>query len=149
VHAWCPTTFGPAGISPELFGKRQNPELFRAADRDRVAMNLGEPLLPGQQEALSRDLEAARVAYASGDASASRAAHATTPIVVASEGHQEGGGRVKAIVFGGCVAAPLPWAARGTLAAPARPRFSAATGQLSLPTVPHASPRPPAGSTAS
>jgi hypothetical protein len=71
--------------------------------------SLGEPLLVGQ-EALSRDLGAARNAYASGDAGASRAAHANLITVDprASEAHQEGGGRVKSIVFGGCVCQACP-----------------------------------------
>lgn len=80
--------------------------------------SLGEPLLVGQ-ETLSRDLGAARNAYASGDANASRVAHAN-PITVdprASEAHQEGGGRVKSIVFGGCMCHPLP---RTRRAGPAR-----------------------------
>ena len=73
------------------------------------------------------------MAYSSGDASASRAAHSNAPIVVASEGHQEGGGRVKAIVFGGCVASPAaPLGARAPgWSGPARP--SATTGNCRPP----------------
>ncbi len=47
---------------------------------------------------LNRDLEAARDAYNRGDATASRDAHNQH---LASEQHQEGGGRLKSIVFGG------------------------------------------------
>ncbi|EOD09067.1 hypothetical protein EMIHUDRAFT_216904 [Emiliania huxleyi CCMP1516] len=68
-----------------------------------MTQQLGEPLLPGQGRGPTRDLEAARGAFATGDINASRAAHAA-PVVVdprASEAHQEGGGRVKSIVFGG------------------------------------------------
>ena len=71
-----------------------------------MTQQLGEPLLPGQGRGPTRDLEAARGAFATGDINASRAAHAA-PVVVdprASEAHQEGGGRVKSIVFGGCAA---------------------------------------------
>ncbi len=69
---------------------------------------------------VSRDLEAARDAYTTGDAGASRAAHnrsgaKRTPAPApafsdprASEAHQAEGGRVKAIVFGGCAGRPCP-----------------------------------------
>ena len=55
-----------------------------------------EPLNPK-----TRDLGAARIAYQSGSVEASRAAHTLKVQGSASEEHEESGGRLKAIVFGG------------------------------------------------
>ena len=56
---------------------------------------LAQPLMTGPQ----RDLSAARDAYRGGDVEASKAAHSGQ--IAAHEDHVDGGGRVKAIVFGG------------------------------------------------
>ena len=61
--------------------------------------NLAQPLMSGPQ----RDLTAARNAYKAGDVEASHAAHSAQGGVKATEDHIEAGGRVKSIVFGGCV----------------------------------------------
>jgi len=65
---------------------------------------LAAPLLDADGKALTRDLEAARTAFSSGDAIASRAAHqlsAGGAVGKATEAHEEGGGSIKAVVFGG------------------------------------------------
>ena len=56
--------------------------------------NLAQPLL-------GRDLDAARGAWETRDADSSKAAHTAGVAGAASEQHEQGGGRVKAIVFGG------------------------------------------------
>ena len=61
---------------------------------------LAQPLMQGP----SRDLEAARDAYKTGDMEASRSAHTPGGLqggMKATEDHIEAGGRVKSIVFGG------------------------------------------------
>mmetsp|Transcript_20817 Transcript_20817/g.34325 ORF Transcript_20817/g.34325 Transcript_20817/m.34325 type:complete len:296 (-) Transcript_20817:444-1331(-) len=58
---------------------------------------LTEQLLGG----MTRDLEAARNAYASGNVQASKSAHDGGIVKTAMEAHEEGGGQVKSIVFGG------------------------------------------------
>ena len=63
----------------------------------QISQNLEEPLM--------RNLEAARAAYTLGNAEASRIAH-SQPQDVAHEAHLESGGRIKSLVFGGCVRQP-------------------------------------------
>jgi len=60
--------------------------------------DLGEPLMPSGPV---RDLNAARDAYASGSAEASRRAHNAAMDGMAVEAHEQSGGRLKGIVFGG------------------------------------------------
>ena len=77
--------------------------------------SLGQPLLPARGSGVTRDLGAARSAYDQNDVESSRIAHSRPGGVpggvpaVSVEGHDDTGGRVKSVVFGGCAGlAPLP-----------------------------------------
>ena len=65
-------------------------------------VTLSQPLLPGAPNGITRDLEAARGAYLDKDAAASKAAHSAQSIALNAEEHEEAGGRIKSIIFGGC-----------------------------------------------
>jgi len=66
-----------------------------------AALTLSQPLLPGSSNGITRDLEAARGAYSAKDAAASQAAHSVQSMALNAEEHEEAGGRIKSIIFGG------------------------------------------------
>merc|ERR1712087_34396 len=83
-------------------GSRRKRRGRRGREMANAGATLAAPLLAGANcESLSRDLEAARTAFISGSADASRLSHQTGANNHATEAHDQSGGSIKAIVFGG------------------------------------------------